>query len=43
MHSSKGSRELVASSPARGFPHKSDLSARAIRDVLGGDGSTAPV
>ncbi|GAA3808783.1 response regulator [Streptomyces phyllanthi] len=27
-------QELVAASPARGFLHKSSLSARAIRDLL---------
>lgn len=34
--------ELVAASPARGFLHKSTLSARAIRNLLGNDGSVAP-
>ncbi|WP_097273901.1 response regulator [Streptomyces sp. TLI_55] len=34
--------ELVAASPARGFLHKSALSARAIRAVLDNDGSGAP-
>ena len=31
-------QELVAGSPARGFLPKSALSARAIRELLGGDG-----
>ncbi len=35
------SRELIADSPAPGFLHKSTLSARAIRDVLGDTGPTA--
>ncbi|EMF55256.1 MULTISPECIES: response regulator [Streptomyces] len=29
--------ELVAASPARGFLHKSKLSGRALRDLLGPD------
>jgi DNA-binding NarL/FixJ family response regulator len=41
-HSLEDFQELVADSPARGFLHKSDLSARAIREVLGNDGTTAP-
>nr|WSY55764.1 response regulator [Streptomyces sp. NBC_00886] len=41
-HSREDFQELIAASPARGFLHKSSLSARAIRDVLGGDESTAP-
>ncbi|MGW6904041.1 hypothetical protein [Streptomyces sp. NPDC054940] len=32
--------ELVAISPAHGFLHKSALSARAIREVLGDGGNT---
>ncbi|WP_328441226.1 response regulator transcription factor [Streptomyces sp. NBC_00444] len=35
-------QELIAASPARGFLHKSALSARAIQEVLGNDGSGAP-
>ncbi|MGW2523532.1 response regulator [Streptomyces sp. NPDC001617] len=41
-HSLEDFEELVAGSPARGFLHKSDLSARAIRQVLGSDGTAAP-
>jgi DNA-binding NarL/FixJ family response regulator len=41
-HSPEDFEELVAASPARGFLHKSDLSARAIRDVLDDGGRTAP-
>ncbi|MCX5364482.1 response regulator [Streptomyces sp. NBC_00124] len=41
-HSLDDVEELVAASPARGFLHKSALSARAIRDVLGNDGPGAP-
>ncbi|MGW7207938.1 response regulator [Streptomyces sp. NPDC054837] len=41
-HSLDDFEELVAASPARGFLHKSALSARSIRDVLGNDGSGAP-
>lgn len=41
-HTLEDFQELVAGSPARGFLHKSDLSARAIREVLGDDGTTAP-
>jgi two-component system nitrate/nitrite response regulator NarL len=33
-HSLEDFQELVAASPARGFLHKSTLSARAIRDLL---------
>ncbi len=35
-------QELVAGSPARGFLPKSALSARAIRELLGGDGEALP-
>lgn len=35
-------QELVAGSPARGFLPKSALSARAIRELLGGDGEAPP-
>ncbi|MGP4008989.1 response regulator [Streptomyces sp. 4N124] len=35
-------QELIAASPARGFLHKSALSARAIQEVLGNGGSGAP-
>ncbi|MET7573069.1 response regulator [Streptomyces sp. NPDC005492] len=35
-------QELIAASPALGFLHKSALSARAIRDVLGGEEPAAP-
>ncbi|MEV0741999.1 response regulator [Streptomyces sp. NPDC050549] len=41
-HSGEDFQELVAASPARGFLHKSSLSARAIRDVLNDGGPTAP-
>lgn len=41
-HSLDDFEELVAASPARGFLHKSALSARAIRGVLGNDGMGAP-
>jgi two-component system nitrate/nitrite response regulator NarL len=41
-HSLDDFEELVAASPARGFLHKSALSARAIRNVLGNDGTAAP-
>ncbi|MFF4257980.1 response regulator [Streptomyces sp. NPDC001663] len=41
-HSQEDFQELVAASPARGFVPKSTLSARAIRDVLGNEGTTAP-
>ncbi|MES5822820.1 response regulator [Streptomyces sp. RG80] len=41
-HSLDDVEELVAASPARGFLHKSTLSARAIRNLLGNDGSVAP-
>lgn len=41
-HSREDFQELIAASPAHGFLHKSALSARAIRDVLGGDESAAP-
>ena len=34
-HSQEDLQELVAASPARGFLHKSLLSERAIRDLLG--------
>jgi DNA-binding NarL/FixJ family response regulator len=35
-------QELVAASPARGFLHKSALSARAIRAILDDGGRGAP-
>ncbi|MGX1473758.1 UNVERIFIED_CONTAM: two-component system nitrate/nitrite response regulator NarL [Streptomyces canus] len=35
-------QELVAGSPARGFLPKSALSARAIRELLSGDGKAPP-
>jgi DNA-binding NarL/FixJ family response regulator len=35
-------QELIAASPARGFLHKSALSARAIQEVLGNDDPGAP-
>ncbi|MCD7437793.1 response regulator [Streptomyces lincolnensis] len=38
-HSLEDFQELVAASPARGFLHKSALSARAIREVLGENGT----
>ncbi|MEV7888994.1 response regulator [Streptomyces sp. NPDC002817] len=41
-HSLDDFEELVAASPAHGFLHKSALSARAIRDVLGNDSPGAP-
>lgn len=41
-HSLDDVEELVAASPARGFLHKSTLSAQAIRNLLGNDGSVAP-
>jgi DNA-binding NarL/FixJ family response regulator len=41
-HSREDFQELIAASPAHGFLHKSALSARAIRDVLGDTGSPAP-
>ncbi|MFJ9632830.1 response regulator [Streptomyces sp. NPDC091280] len=41
-HSREDFQELIAASPARGFLHKSSLSARAIRDVLGDGGPAAP-
>ncbi|MGQ4478852.1 response regulator [Streptomyces sp. SAS_276] len=40
-HSREDFRELIADSPAHGFLHKSALSARAIKDVLGDTGPTA--
>ncbi|MER6205243.1 hypothetical protein ACWDG9_15605 [Streptomyces sp. NPDC001073] len=40
-HSREDFQELIADSPAHGFLHKSALSARAIRDVLGDTGPTA--
>jgi DNA-binding NarL/FixJ family response regulator len=40
-HSREDFQELIAASPARGFVHKSALSVRAIRDVLGSDGTSA--
>lgn len=40
-HSLEDFEELIAASPARGFLHKSSLSARAIRNVLGNSGETA--
>ena len=41
-HSREDFQELIAASPARGFLHKSSLSARAIRDVLSAGGPSAP-
>jgi len=41
-HSREDFQELIAASPAHGFLHKSAVSARAIRDVLGDDGPPAP-
>lgn len=41
-HSLEDFQELVAASSARGFLRKSDLSARAIREVLGDHGSDTP-
>ncbi|MDN3021034.1 response regulator [Streptomyces sp. S.PB5] len=41
-HSLDDFEELVAASPARGFLPKSALSARAIRNILGNDGTVAP-
>jgi hypothetical protein len=41
-HSPEGFQELIAASPAHGFLHKSALSVRAIRDVLGDGESAAP-
>ncbi|MBK3578649.1 response regulator transcription factor [Streptomyces sp. MBT65] len=41
-HSREDFQELIAASPAHGFLHKSAVSARAIRDVLGDDRPTAP-
>ncbi|SED21792.1 Response regulator receiver domain-containing protein [Streptomyces sp. 3213] len=41
-HSREDFQELIAASPARGFLHKSSLSARAIRDVLSDGGPAAP-
>lgn len=41
-HSREDFQELIAASPAHGFLHKSALSARAIRDVLGDDRPPAP-
>ncbi|WP_405838880.1 response regulator [Streptomyces sp. NBC_01518] len=41
-HSREDFQELIAASPAHGFLHKSAVSARAIRDVLGVDGPPAP-
>jgi DNA-binding NarL/FixJ family response regulator len=41
-HSREDFQELIAASPAHGFLHKSAVSARAIRDVLGDDGPSAP-
>ncbi len=40
-HSREDFQELIADSPGHGFLHKSTLSARAIRDVLGDTGPTA--
>ncbi|MFJ3896573.1 MULTISPECIES: response regulator [unclassified Streptomyces] len=40
-HSREDFQELIAASPAHGFLHKSVLSARAIREVLGDTGPTA--
>ncbi|WOX08868.1 response regulator [Streptomyces sp. N50] len=41
-HSREDFQELIAASPAHGFLHKSAVSARAIRDLLGVDGPPAP-
>ena len=41
-HSLEDFQELIAGSPARGFLHKSALSARAVREVLGEDGTDGP-
>jgi DNA-binding NarL/FixJ family response regulator len=41
-HSREDFQELIAASPAHGFLHKSAVSARAIRDVLGDAGPPAP-
>lgn len=41
-HSGQDFQELIAASPARGFLSKSALSARAIRELLGDDGSGPP-
>ncbi|WP_329247446.1 response regulator transcription factor [Streptomyces sp. NBC_01478] len=41
-HSREDFQELIAASPAHGFLHKSAVSARAIRDVLGDEGPPAP-
>lgn len=41
-HSLEDFEELIAASPARGFLHKSSLSARAIRRVLGNEGEATP-
>jgi DNA-binding NarL/FixJ family response regulator len=41
-HSREDFQELIAASPARGFLHKSALSARAIRELLGGDDTAPP-
>jgi two-component system nitrate/nitrite response regulator NarL len=35
-------QELISASPAHGFLHKSALSARAVRNLLGDDGAVAP-
>ena len=41
-HAREDFQELIAASTARGFLHKSTLSARAIRDVLGDAEPPAP-
>lgn len=38
-HSGDDFQELISASPARGYLPKSALSARAIREVLGEDGT----
>ncbi|MGW3288512.1 response regulator [Streptomyces sp. NPDC001002] len=41
-HALEDFQELVAASSARGFLHKSRLSAQAIREVLGDEGTDGP-
>ncbi|MFE2886647.1 hypothetical protein [Streptomyces sp. NPDC059272] len=40
-HSREDFQGLIADSPTHGFLHKSALSARAVRDVLGDTGPAA--
>ncbi|MFE1838501.1 response regulator [Streptomyces sviceus] len=40
-HAQEDFEELIAGSPARGFLPKSALSARAIRELLDGDGQAS--